>query len=133
MRGQEWDIETRCRLRIMDYLLFRLSLPMGVLFLTCEKHETGSIAGVLAQCAALAHLDLSHNRIGAAGAESLAGVQGQCAALTHLNLCGINIGAAGAEGLAGVLPHCTALADLDLYSNQIGAVAVRRLGASWRG
>jgi hypothetical protein len=32
-----------------------------------------------------------------------------------------------------VLPHCTALADLDLYSNQIGAVAVRRLGASWRG
>ena len=67
-----------------------------------ETHEYGSIAGVLAQCAALAHLDLSRNRLGAAGAESI----------------------------AGVLPQCTALADLDLYSNQIGAVWVGRFRAS---
>ncbi len=57
MRGQEWDIETSFGLRIMDYLLIMLSLSMGVLFLTCETHEKGSIAGVLAQCTALAHLD----------------------------------------------------------------------------
>jgi hypothetical protein len=43
---------------------------------------------VLAQCPALAHLDLS-NDIRAAGAESLAGVLGQCAALAHRNLCGL--------------------------------------------
>jgi hypothetical protein len=33
-----------------------------------------------------AHLNLSGNTIGAGGAESLAGVLGQCAALAHLNL-----------------------------------------------
>jgi len=41
---------------------------------------------VLAQCAALTHLDLSYNDITAAGAENLAGVLGQCASLTVLNL-----------------------------------------------
>ncbi len=79
----------------MDYLLIMLSLPMGVLFLTCETHENGSIAGVLAQCAALAHLDLSHNRIGAVGAESFAGVLGQCAELVFLDFCGNGIGDEG--------------------------------------
>ena len=49
--------------------------------------DAESLAGVLAQCPALAHLDLSHNsNVGAAGAESFAGVLGQCTALTHLNL-----------------------------------------------
>ena len=42
---------------------------------------------MLAQCTALAHLDLSYNDIGTAGAERLAGVLGQCAALAHLDLC----------------------------------------------
>ena len=52
---------------------------------------------MLAQCPALAHLDLSRNyHFGAAGAERLAGVLGQCAALTHLNLSYNQIGAAGA-------------------------------------
>jgi Ran GTPase-activating protein (RanGAP) involved in mRNA processing and transport len=46
---------------------------------------------VLPQCAALAHLDLSYNRIGDAGAEGLAGVLGQCAALAHLELWGNDI------------------------------------------
>jgi hypothetical protein len=36
--------------------------------------------------AALAHLDLSYNEIGDAGAESLAGVLTQCRELTHLDL-----------------------------------------------
>ena len=42
--------------------------------------------GVLAQCRALAHLDLSWNGIETAGAASLEGVLGQCVALAHLNL-----------------------------------------------
>jgi hypothetical protein len=59
---------------------------------------------VLAQCASLAHLDLSSkNGIGDAGAESLAGVLGHCSALAHLNLSGNWIKAAGVESLAGVL------------------------------
>jgi hypothetical protein len=45
-----------------------------------------SLAGVLGQCTALAHLDLSWNEIETGGAESLAGVLGQCAALAHLDL-----------------------------------------------
>ena len=60
-----------------------------------RKMATGQdaerLAGVLAQCPALAHLDLSTNDIRAAGAESLARVLGQCAALAHLNLCGNGI------------------------------------------
>jgi len=34
------------------------------------------LAGVLGQCASLAHLDLSNNQIGPDGAESFAGVLG---------------------------------------------------------
>jgi len=44
-----------------------------------------------------------------AGAESLAGVLGQCASLAHLNLSYNEIGDGGAESFAGVLTQCTAL------------------------
>jgi Ran GTPase-activating protein (RanGAP) involved in mRNA processing and transport len=54
------------------------------------------------------------NQIGNAGAESLAGVLAQCAALAHLNLSGNQIGAQGTERLAGVLGQCSALAHLNL-------------------
>jgi hypothetical protein len=40
---------------------------------------TERLARVLAQCPALAHLDLYKNQIGDTGADSLAGVLGQCA------------------------------------------------------
>jgi Ran GTPase-activating protein (RanGAP) involved in mRNA processing and transport len=60
---------------------------------------------VLAQCTALAHLNLRYNAIGEAGAQSLAGVLGQCPALAHLNLC----------------------------ANDIGTVGRGRIRASWRG
>ncbi len=49
--------------------------------LCCDmKGQDGAIlAGVLMQCPALAHLDLSGNfKFGAAGAERFAGVLGQC-------------------------------------------------------
>jgi hypothetical protein len=80
-------------------------------------HAGWLAGGVLAQCRALVHLDLSENVIGPAGAGSLAGVLGQCRALVHLELSDNDIGAGGTESLAGVLPQCTALAHLDLSFN----------------
>jgi len=91
------------------------------------------LAGVLVQCPALAHLDLSYNDIEAGGAERLAGVLGQCAALAHLNLEGNKIGDAGAERLAGVLGQCTALAHLNLSFNGISDAGAERLTESWSG
>jgi Ran GTPase-activating protein (RanGAP) involved in mRNA processing and transport len=94
----------------------------------CDMAEI--LAGVLAKCPALAHLDLSWNfNFGAAGAEMLSGVLGQCAALVHLNLCHTQIGPDGAEFLAGVLGHCTALAHLDLSGNGIGPAGAESLAA----
>jgi Ran GTPase-activating protein (RanGAP) involved in mRNA processing and transport len=95
----------------------------------CEMtgQEAERLAGVLAQCPALAHLNLHLNGIGAAGAERLAGVLGQCTALAHLDLSGNQIGNAGAESLAGVLAQCKALAHLDISGNQIGAAGAEKL------
>ena len=117
------------------------------------------LAGVLAECPALAHLnlscniisisfaflprialsfaflprlrslDLSNNQLGAAGAECLAGVLGQCTALAHLDLSG-NIIRAGAESLAGVLGQCAALAHLNLSYNGIEAAGAERLAGA---
>jgi hypothetical protein len=68
----------------------------------------------------LVHLDLSENRnFGAVRTESLAGVLAQCPALAHLNLRFNNIRAAGAESPAGVMEQCSTLAHLDLNINQI--------------
>ena len=92
-----------------------------------KGHGVDWLAGVLVQCPALAHLDLSYNDIEAGGAERLAGVLGQCAALAHLNLCNNRIGVGGAERLAGVLAQCPALAHLDLGFNQIGPDGAERL------
>jgi Ran GTPase-activating protein (RanGAP) involved in mRNA processing and transport len=86
-----------------------------------------SLAGVLGQCASLARLNLRNNGIGAAGAESLARVLGQCASLTHLNLSDNLIGSAGAESLAGVLGQCASLAHLNLRNNDIGAAGADSL------
>ena len=87
-----------------------------------KGQDAERLAGVLAQCPALAHLDLRGNYFfGAGGAERLAAVLGQCAALAHLNLSDNKIGEGGAERLAGVLGQCPALAHLDLSRNDIGA------------
>jgi len=62
----------------------------------------------------MTHSD-DYNIIDVAGAERLAGVLPQCRALAHLDLSYNGIEKdAGAESLAGVLAQCTALADLDL-------------------
>jgi Ran GTPase-activating protein (RanGAP) involved in mRNA processing and transport len=83
--------------------------------------------------AALAHLNLSGNDMGADRAESLAGVLGQCAALAHLDLSWNDIDDAGTENLAGVLTQCrTALAHLDLCENSIGPDGAESLRECWR-
>ncbi len=85
------------------------------------------------QCPALAHLDLSSNDIGTAGAESLGGVLPQCRALASLKLAWNWIGNEGAERLAEVLGQCPALVHLDLEFNEIEAEGAERLRASWLG
>jgi hypothetical protein len=98
----------------------------------CEMRgqDTVQLAGVLAQCQALAHLDLSGNsNFGARGAERLEGVLAQCAALAHLNHRDNEIGDAGAERLAGVLAQCRALAHFDLSYNEIGNAGAESLAA----
>ncbi len=69
-----------------------------------KGQDADRLAGVLAHCPALAHLDISGNsKFGVAGAERLVGVLGQCRELVHLNLSRDYIGAGGVERLAGVL------------------------------
>jgi hypothetical protein len=43
---------------------------------------------LLAQCVALAHVDVSYNYLGTGGTDSLAGVLAQCPGLSILNLRG---------------------------------------------
>jgi Ran GTPase-activating protein (RanGAP) involved in mRNA processing and transport len=58
---------------------------------------------VLAQCEALAHLDLRSNEIGSGGARRLAEVQAQCPALVHLYLSDNRLQDHEAGRFAGVL------------------------------
>jgi hypothetical protein len=94
-----------------------------------KGQDAERLAGVLAQCPGLAHLDLSANlNLRAAGAERIAGVLGQCRELVHLNVSHNGIGAGGAERLAGVLGRCRELAHLNLCNNDIGQGGAASLG-----
>jgi Ran GTPase-activating protein (RanGAP) involved in mRNA processing and transport len=54
-----------------------------------KGHDAERLAGVLAQCPAMAHLDLRDNfEFGAEGPQRLPGALVQCPSLTHLNLRG---------------------------------------------
>jgi Ran GTPase-activating protein (RanGAP) involved in mRNA processing and transport len=96
-----------------------------------EQGSLYCLARVLAQCPALAHLNLSYNGLGADGVESLARVLAQCPALAHLDLGNeirpriINGESAshaeGVEILAGLLGQCAALSHLNLAGNDIRA------------
>ena len=99
---------TRC-------LITTLALPK------CDiRANVDQLAGLLAQCPALTHLDLRSNSIPQEGACELASVLGQCSALTHLNLGDNSIGVLGTGRLAGVLAKCASLSHLDLSQNAIG-------------
>jgi Ran GTPase-activating protein (RanGAP) involved in mRNA processing and transport len=80
------------------------------------------LAGVLGQCPALGDLILSGNRrmFSSAGAGRLAA---GLAALAHLNLSNNGIGDAGADIFAGVLAQCALLAHLCLWYNRLSAPA----------
>jgi hypothetical protein len=69
-------MSARCRITTLDLRRCAITGP----------HAEWLAGGVLAQCPALVHLDLSGNKIDDAGTESFAGVLGQCTALAHLNL-----------------------------------------------
>ena len=84
-----------------DFLLGQLAATTARCLITTLElpscHITGQnrerLAGLLAQCPALAYLDLSHTCYGAAIADRLAlGVLAQCTALTHLDLSENEIG-----------------------------------------
>ncbi len=71
-------MSTRC-------LISTLELPSC----NMKGQDAERLAGVLAQCPALAHLDLSSNsNFGAAGTKRLGGVLGQSRELVHLDLRG---------------------------------------------
>ena len=78
-------------------------------------------------------LDLENCGMSDQDAERLAGVLAQCPALAFLDLSYNCIGPPGAESLAGVLAQCPAQAHLDLSFNVIDAAGAGRLRASWRG
>ena len=105
-------------LRQLTVITARFSII--TLKLTCcgmRGQNVCNLAGVLAQCQALAHLDLSSNYdFGEAGVETLAGVLGKCRKLVHLDLSGSGINAAGATQMLG---QCTALVHLNLSANNI--------------
>ena len=85
------------------------------------------IEGVLAQCTALTHLNLSKNYIGNPALAAKLSVLGRCKALVHLDLGYSLISHAAAESLAGVLGQCTALAHLNLRDNDIGSAGTQSL------
>ena len=78
------------------------------------------LAALLEANTSLANLDLSHNKIGPAGAESLATALKTNTTLTNLFLSHNNIGPAGAESVATVLKTNTTLTNLDLSHNNLG-------------
>ena len=82
-----------------------------------EDVGAGSFARVLAQCPSLDHLNLSENSIANEGAERLAGVLAQCSALSELNLQGNAIRSEGVRSFAGVLARSPSLTTLDLTDN----------------
>ena len=80
--------------RVRHYDLFGKT-HNGTLMTVCNSDGSFSLH--------VAHLNISCNQIGPAGAERLAGVIRQCASLTHLDLSENDIGDAGIASIAGVL------------------------------
>ena len=68
-----------------------------------------------------------------AGARSLTEVLGQCASLAELHLSNNRIGVEGAERLASVLPLCKSLEKVSLEGNRISDDGIAMPRASWLG
>jgi uncharacterized protein (TIGR02996 family) len=96
-----------------------------------KLYDTGSVAGVLASCPYLAHiqiLDLEANGLGDLEVQLLA-ASPHLSAIVTLLLWSNRIGNVGAQSLAGSL-HLRRLALLDLGSNQIGDPGATALARS---
>lgn len=92
--------------------------------ITCQ--DALILAGVLAQCPALSHLNLERNYIRGVGAGWLAPVLVQCT-LSWLSLGRNEIGDEGASRLAGVVRQCLSLSFLNVGKNKVGAEGVGKL------
>jgi len=92
------------------------------------------LAGVLVQCPALAHLDLSGNDL-SDGMSKLAKVLPQCTSLAHLNLrsCSSRRGWEYECKDLLSLVQCPSLTHLDLSSNSISDEVALGLRAAWTG
>eukprot|EP00961_Rhodomonas_salina_P075329 1010943-Rhodomonas_salina.1 len=77
------------------------------------------LAGVLGQCTALVHLNLSGNAIGNEGPTRLAAdsEMAECKALVHLDLAANKIGQKGGESPARLLGESRALEHLNMSNN----------------
>ena len=105
-KGQRPESVTNAMLNMMKWC--RIT-AINLSYTNIQADGVGRLAGVLGQCASLAHLHLCYNKIGAEGAGRLAAVLGQCASLAHLDLRGNGIGDEGAGRLASVAKHCPSL------------------------
>jgi Ran GTPase-activating protein (RanGAP) involved in mRNA processing and transport len=83
------------------------------------RKDADRLAGVLAQCPELSHLNLGGNQLGDEGAARLALVLPLCPALAHIDLRSNWIEDEGTARLAAVLEQCPALSRLDLADNSI--------------
>ena len=88
------------------------------------------LAAVLKTNTTLTNLDLSHNNLGPAGAQSFATALKANTTLTNLFLSDNNIGPAGAESLATALKTNTTLTDLSLFLNNIGPAGAESLATA---
>ena len=86
-----------------------------------------SLATALERNATLTNLNLRNNTLGPAGVESLVTALKANKTLTYLNLPGNNIGPAGCESLATALKENTTLTHLNLSDNDLGPAAVESL------
>ena len=89
-----------------------------------------SLATALQTNTTLTNLDLSWNNLGPAGAELLATALKTNTTLTNLNLSRNKLGPAGAESLAKALETNTTLTNLDLSGNNLGPASAESLATA---
>jgi hypothetical protein len=132
--GNKWNITSlelpNCDCAC-DLLVCAMHTITSINFSFNKIDEKGAniLAGLLAQCPLLVHVDLGNNHLCDKGVESLAGVLGQCSALAYLNLKSNNINNKGASCIVGILTGSPALAIkyLDLSNNWIDSEGIEEI------
>jgi len=132
--GNKWNITSlklpNCECAC-DLLVCVIHTITSINFSSNKIDEKGAniLAGLLAQCPLLVHVDLGNNHLCDKGVESLTGVLGQCSALAYLNLKSNNINNKGASCIVGILTGSPALAIkyLDLSNNWIDSEGIEEI------